>query len=115
MVFIDIITNPFNSGLTKKEYYPFYLLVVDAFSHFSALLGLNSINADSVFSLLQAYQTMFRPTMNADMHPSIHANRIQFIRSDAGTQFTSDEFIRKCLDNHIVDITFRVTPQCGIR
>jgi hypothetical protein len=50
MVTIDIISNPFNSGLNKKSYFVYYLLLVDVYSTLPVLFGLKSLIAHNIMA-----------------------------------------------------------------
>jgi hypothetical protein len=62
MVMVDIISNPFDFGLTIKSNFRYFILFVDVFSSFPVLLGINNQSAGTVIQTLQLYHTMFCPT-----------------------------------------------------
>ena len=83
----------------------YYLLIVDAYSHLPVLLGLDAVTSQEVFRLLTVFQTMFRPSLEENIHPEVNAQLIQHIKTDAGSQFTSGEFVQLCLTASI-NVTF---------
>lgn len=97
MLCMDIVTNPFIVGLKKSNHFPYYLLIVDGYSHHPFLFGMTNLTSDDVFELLLAFQAAFRPNINQDMDPTFIAPlSLKHIRSDAGSQFKSDVFEKRC-------------------
>jgi hypothetical protein len=102
MVTIDIIQNPFPTGLTKKSYFGYYLLIVDVYSTMPVLFGLKSLMAQSIIRTLKMYLATIKPKINEPRPPGeINGHHLQHIRADAGPQFTSAEFIQACHDEGI--------------
>jgi hypothetical protein len=102
MVTIDIIQNPFPTGLTKKSYFGYYLLIVDVYSTMPVLFGLKSLTAHSIIRTLKMYLATIKPKINEPRPPGeINGHHLQHIRADAGAQFTSAEFIQACHDEGI--------------
>jgi hypothetical protein len=94
MVTIDIISNPFENGLNKKSHFEYYLLLVDVFSTLPVLLGLKSITAHNIVCTLKLYLATIKPHINESRPASeINGHQLQHIRTDAGVQFTSAEFL----------------------
>jgi hypothetical protein len=102
MVTIDIISNPFDSGLNKKSYFAYYLLLVDVYSTLPVLFGLKSLTAHNIIRTLKMYLATIKPKLNAPRPPGeINGHHLQHIRADAGAQFTSAEFLQACHDEGI--------------
>ena len=102
MIYIDIITNPFSKGLTKQSHFTSYLLIVDAYSHLPVLLGMNAISSEEVFRCIMIFRTMFRPSIDdGDINADMNAYNLRGIRTDAGSQLTSQELCDLCLKEKI--------------
>jgi transposase InsO family protein len=94
-LFLDI-QHPFvEAGLTVSTSYAFYLLIVDAYSRYAKLYGLPKKSTAAVISALQQYQADHSP---AETYGYLDTTRI---RTDAGSQFTSTEFARHCVQQGI--------------
>jgi hypothetical protein len=104
MVVIDLIINPFIKGLTKKSHFPYYLLIVDAFSHLPVLLGTHSVSSNQMLNLIRTYKTLYQPTIDSTTTPDVNFFDVMQhddfgrIHADAGAQFKSAEFIQVCKD-----------------
>jgi len=89
-VFLDILHPITQTGLTSKTSYAFYLIVVDAYSRFCSIHGLPDKSTTAVIQALLQYQADFKP---ATEYGFVDLKRI---RSDSGSQFTSDAFADHC-------------------
>jgi len=94
-LFLDIQHPLVKAGLTISTSYPFYLLIMDAFSRYSKLYGLPKKSTSAVVAILKEFQ--------ADQTPSgtygyLNTDRI---RTDAGSQFISTEFADYCIEHGI--------------
>ena len=95
---LDIQKNPCTVGLTKQSYKPYYLQITDAFSRFTVFLGVKALDSYIMFTTLMHYSIWFQPKAH------FHAWRIHELRTDAGSAFTSDEFIKDC-ESHGIKVT----------
>jgi hypothetical protein len=69
MVMVDIISNPFDFGLTIKSHFRYFILFVDVFSSFPVLLGINDQSATTVIQLA-TYQGRCRYSIHeCSFHP----------------------------------------------
>lgn len=89
-VFMDILHPVTRLGLTSDTTYAFYLILVDAYSRFTCLYGMQDKSTDSVVDTIQQYQADHRYVGNYG-----YLN-IECIRADAGTQSTSTDFKQYC-------------------
>ena len=96
---LDIQTNPGKVGLTKSTTFTHFLQVTDAVSRFTVLLGLPSVSSADVFAALLHFVIWFKP------NATFYAWRVKQLRTDAGTAFTSSEFISDC-EQHGVKVSF---------
>ncbi len=55
MVFIDIVHLPSSEGLTSMTTFPFYLILVDAYSRYSSVYGLHDKTTTTVICTLEQY------------------------------------------------------------
>ena len=85
---IDVIENPAKSSLTPKSYYKFYLLIVDHFSRYPALIGID-VKPDSAPTAEQVIATIVE-------YCGQNTGDMMQIRSDAGCQFDSQSFDAWC-------------------
>jgi hypothetical protein len=85
--FLDIVYNPSHQGLTPGTHYRNYLLMADAYSRFTILLGLNSKSTASVIDALQFFARNYRPTAKYTIKDDLKT-----LHFDAGSEFTSGEF-----------------------
>jgi len=91
---LDVINNPAPISLTPKSYFPFYLMIVDHFSRFPTLVGIEcqkgrAPTAEQVIELVKSYCGR-------------HLESVREIRSDAGCQFDSEAFKSWCKSNSII-------------
>jgi len=89
-IFLDIEHPITTAGLTTATTYPFYLIVVDAYSRYVHFYGLPNKSTKAVATALQQYQADNKP---AETFGFISLEKI---RADAGTQFTSSKFANHC-------------------
>lgn len=83
---IDILHSPSSLGLTSITTFPFYLNLVDAYSHYLSIYGLPDKSTTAIIRTSTPY--------TAD-HRAISAY-ITCIQSNAGSQFMSTEFQHFC-------------------
>jgi hypothetical protein len=94
-VFIDILHSPSSLGLTSITSFPFYLILVDAYSRYSSIYGLPNKSTTTVIRTLTQYSADHRTVSTYEYFD------IARIRSDAGSQFTSTEFQNFCRTERI--------------
>ena len=96
----DAIYLDMNSPLSKESIapsakYKAWLIVVDAYSRYTVLYGMESISTSHTINRLQHYQTNYK-TGNFE-----YIN-ICKIKADTGSQFVSDEFQSYCAKKGII-------------
>jgi len=89
-VFLDILHPITHTGLTTKTSYAFYLIIVDAYSRYCTIHGLPDKISSAVIQALVQYQADHKP---ANEYGFVNLARV---RSNAGSQFTSEEFAEHC-------------------
>ena len=97
--FIDVIPNPADGGLTNDTSFKYYLIVVDAFSRYFAMIGMNRHNASAVIDAINQFCVNHRP------HLDYTLNDLREIHVDAGSYFLSQEFKDWGLKNGITVIS----------
>jgi len=94
-LFLDIQHPLVQAGLTISTSYPFYVLIVDAYSRYSKLYGIPKKSTSAIVSALQQYQADHSP------NGTYGFLNIERIRGDAGSQFTSTSFTEFCVEHGI--------------
>jgi transposase InsO family protein len=94
-IFLDIEHPITTADLTTASTYPFYLIVVDAYSRYVRFYGLHNKSTKAVTTALQQYQADNKP---AETFGFINLEKI---RTDAGSQFTSSEFADYCREQGV--------------
>ena len=97
-VFMDIIPSKAPKILTSDTTFPYYLLIVDAYSKIPKLYSMDNITTEEVMDKLGMFQSRFG---EIDQFGWWDLERIS---ADAGTQFTSTEFKYEC-QTHGVRLT----------
>jgi transposase InsO family protein len=121
-VFMDIIHPVSKLGLTDDSTYPFYLILVDAYSRYVCLYGMRDKTMGSVIEILTRYQADYGHSA------SYGYTNTERIRADAGSQFTSAEFKQHCwtagiqlvlaapkkqYQNHLAECTWQTISAMG--
>ena len=86
---LDLIHNPFRYSITESTNYEYYLFIVATPGRYCGWLGLTSNHSSTIFDALQKWLT--------DTSLLGRVNDVRFIRTDAGTNFMSEEFVTKCV------------------
>ena len=94
-IFMDILHLQSGSHLTPDSTFAFLLIMVDAYSRFTKIYGLDDKTTASVIKTIRQY------TADCGSVDEFGYIDIEKIRSDAGTQFTSKEFQGFCRDERI--------------
>jgi hypothetical protein len=89
-VFLDILHPVVQVGLTRDSTFPFYLILVDAFSRYACIYGIRDKSSRCVIDTITRYQADHGHIGNYGYLD------IARIRADSGTQFTSEEFKAHC-------------------
>jgi hypothetical protein len=84
-VFLDILHPVVPVGLTRDSTFPFYLILVDAFSRYACIYGIRDKSSRCVIDTITRYQADHGHIGNYGYLDIAH------IRTDSGTQFTSEE------------------------
>ena len=92
---MDIIPNKHDHRTISYHWHKYYLLVCDVYSKYSMLLGMKDDKASSVVEALNSWIATHQ------CMPTFYPGFLQNVRSDAGTAFTSKEFIEACEEQHI--------------
>ena len=90
---MDLIPNPMDKGLTPDTYFPVFALIVDHFSRYVYFEGMPDNSTDSVIKVLNAYTAM--------LQSKGLIQKLSYLRADAGSCFTSKEFLEWAVDNNI--------------
>jgi Integrase core domain len=94
-VFVDIQHNTALYGLTEKSHFTYYVLLVDVYSRFAVLYGINRLQAEDLANVLQAFATYYGPHVNYNL------SMLSRLHADAGSQFTSEHFLDFCRSKSI--------------
>jgi transposase InsO family protein len=89
-IFLDILHPVVPVGLTRNSTFPFYLILVDAYSRYACIYGLRDKSSTCVIDTLTRYQADHGHVGNYGYLD------IARIHADSGSQFTSDEFRDHC-------------------
>jgi transposase InsO family protein len=92
---VDILPPVSAESLTPKSHFPALLILVDAFSRLTRITGMPTKNSQSVIAILSTF---------AAEHWLIRGFTlwdIEKIKSDAGTEFTSQEFKQFCVEKRV--------------
>ena len=93
LLFIDVIPTPRMRALSVSTAFTASLLIVDAHSRFSMWIGLPKHDTIHIIEAIQHFITR--------THSKGRTTTVQYIRTDAGSYFTSDEFARWCRHENI--------------
>jgi hypothetical protein len=85
MIFVDVIKNPHQETLTLSTTYDGHLLIVCPFSHYTDWRGLENFESKTIIKAIEAFRTS-TTSKGATV-------KLQYLRADAGSYFTSNEFI----------------------
>jgi hypothetical protein len=86
ILFMDLIHNPSQTSITKSTFFPYYLLIVCAFSRYGALIGCHDSTSKTIIACITTFSVYHRPHLSYTLHD------IAEIHADAGTYFTSQVF-----------------------
>jgi len=89
-IFLDILHPVVPVGLTRDSTFPFYLILVDAYSRYACIYGIANKSSACVIDTLTRYQADHGHVGN---YGYLDITRI---RADSGSQFTSQEFWDHC-------------------
>ena len=87
---MDIIPSTAPKILTIDTTFPYYLLIVDAYSEVPRIYGIEKITTEEVMDKLDMFQSRFGKIDEFGWW------YLETISVDAGTQFTSMEFKEEC-------------------
>jgi hypothetical protein len=90
---MDLIRNPYRFGLTAATNYTAYLFIVATPGKLVGWVGLPEESSTAILAGLKSWLV--------ETEQLGRKHRIRFIRADAGTAFTSKEFIKQCIDLNI--------------
>jgi transposase InsO family protein len=95
-IFIDILHPITDCGLTPNTTFPFYIILVDAFSRFSSIYGLSDKSSQTVITTIEQYVADHHTHIGAGTTTTFEFFDIEKICTDAGSQFTSSDFKNFC-------------------
>ena len=95
VIYVDILPPVSADSLTPKSNFPALLILVDAFSRFTRIIGMPSKSSQSVITALSTFAAEHRLIRGFTFWD------IEKIKSDAGTEFTSQEFEQFCADKRV--------------
>ena len=95
-VFMDIIPAPQKSSFDPDCDFSHYLLIVDTYSRMPRLYELNEINTEAVMDKIEEFVARYG---ELNVFGWWNIGRIQ---ADVGPQFTSEEFLKKCVKRGIL-------------
>jgi hypothetical protein len=86
VIYVDILPLVSAENLTHKSHFPALLILADAFSRFTRIIGMHNKSSQSVIVALSTFAAEHRLIRGFTFWD------IEKIQSDAGTEFTSQEF-----------------------
>ena len=89
-VHLDLMRNPFRFGLTTSTNFSAYLFIVTTPGKLTGWIGLQTESTSSILTALQSWLTQSELLGRTQS--------VRFIRTDAGTAFTSAKFIAACTE-----------------
>ena len=96
MLMLDLQSNPSKYGINTSTHFKYYLQITNDLTRFTVLLGLSEVSSYSVFQALLHYSIHFKP------HPDFEISQdLTQVHADAGSAFTSKEFLQDCQDHQI--------------
>jgi len=93
MLFMDVVPTPHRRALTPTTAFPSSLLIVDAFSKYSMWIGLPTSDTATILEAIRHF--LARTQALGRLH------EIQYVRADAATYFTANQFMKWGRDNNI--------------
>ena len=87
---LDLMRNPFRFGLTTSTNFSAYLFIVTTPGKLTGWIGLQTESTSSILTALQSWLTQSELLGRTQS--------VRFIRTDAGTAFTSAKFITACTE-----------------
>ena len=58
---LDLQQNTSQYGLNQATHFPYFCQIIDAYTRFTALLGLSEVSAPAIFECLLHYAIWFKP------------------------------------------------------
>jgi Integrase core domain len=95
VLFMDIITNPFQKSVNQKTHNPYYLIIVCAYSRYATMVGMPTMTVNETLKAIQYHCVNYGPKLGSSIE------MIDCIHADAGSQFTSALFKTWATDNSI--------------
>ena len=89
-IHLDLMRNPFRFGLTTNTNFSAYLFIVTTPGKLTGWIGLPTESTASIITALKSWLTQTELLGRTQS--------VRFIRTDAGTAFTSTKFISTCTD-----------------
>ena len=85
---MDMVPHPHYPGIDKTTTFPYSLLVVEPVSKIKWLLGMSDSSAETLIQTLKQYLVYVQEINKTE--------EVSYIRTDAGTQFMSEDFQDYC-------------------
>jgi hypothetical protein len=95
VIYVNILPPVSVESLTLKNNFPALLILVDAFSRFTRIIGMPNKSSESVTAALCMFAAEHRLIRGFTFWD------IEKIKSDAGTEFSSQEFGQFCADKRV--------------
>ena len=95
ILFMDLIHNPANMSVNTATHWPYYLIVVCAFSRYGVLIPTWKADSGSIIASLYDFVSYHKP------YPEYNLEDIAELDADAYSCFKSHEFIDKASDFQI--------------
>ena len=92
---MDIIPAPHKSSFDPNCGFSNYLLIVDTYSRIPRMCGLNELHSEAVMDKIEEFVARYGEVNKFGWW------NIGRIQADAGPQFTSEEFLQKCVKRGI--------------
>ena len=94
-VTMDVIPNNSHPDYISVSHFQYYLLICDVYSKYCMLLGMVKSKTINVIEAIDSW------IATNQLNPTFHPGALTAIRTDAGSCFTSQEFIKECESRHI--------------
>ena len=94
-IYIDILTPPTKASIAPSSQFSKWLIIVDGYSRYVVIQGLLNQTCQQIIEAIQDYISTTKT------YPNMEYFNIERIKTDAGTQFVSEDFRQHCLQHQI--------------
>lgn len=99
VLYLDVIPNISNHGLTPSTHFPYYGVFVCAHAHYIGLIGIHTLDASSLTDSIQLFVQRFRPSLDFTL------DSLRLLHVDAAPQFVRSDDFRQFLEIHSIGLS----------